>query len=280
MFKKGKNKLVAVLLMMLVVLSFSGCAQKSVNAGSSNSEAKNVESAVDKIKKSGKLVLGTSADYPPYEFHKEINGKDEIVGFDIEIAKEIADDLGVELEIKDMKFDGLLAALQAGKIDLVLAGMTPTEERKKSVDFSNIYYKAEQAVIVRAEDKDKYKTIDDLKGKKIGVQKGTTQEQIAKDEIQNAQLKSLGKVTDLVLELQNKKVDALVVERPVAASYVSKNGGMVISDVKFKNQDKGSAAAIKKGNTDLVNAVNKTLDRLNNEKLIDKFVIDANNMVE
>ncbi|TDT45650.1 ABC transporter substrate-binding protein [Fonticella tunisiensis] len=280
MFKKGKNKLVAVLIIMLVVLSFSGCAKNSANAGSSNNEAKNVESAVDKIKKSGKLVLGTSADYPPYEFHKEINGKDEIVGFDIEIAKEIAKDLGVELEIKDMKFDGLLAALQAGKIDLVIAGMTPTEERKKSVDFSNIYYKAEQAVIVRAEDKDKYKTTDDLKGKKIGVQKGTTQEQIAKDEIQNAQLKSLGKVTDLVLELQNKKVDALVVEHPVATSYVSKNAGMVISDVKFKDQDKGSAVAIKKGSTDLVNAVNKTLERLNNEKLIDKFVIDANNMVE
>jgi polar amino acid transport system substrate-binding protein len=276
MLKKGKKKLAAVLIMVVTVLSFSGCA-KALQADSTSIKK---ETAVDKIKKSGKLILGTSADYPPYEFHKAVNGKDEIVGFDIEIAKEIAKDLGVQLEIKDMKFDGLLAALQTGNVDLVIAGMTPTDERKKNVDFSNIYYKAEQAVIVRTADKDSYKVLDDLKGKQVGVQKGTTQEQIAKDEIQNVDLKSLGKVPDLMLELKTGNVDALVVEYPVAAAYVSKNNDLTISDVKFANQQKGSAVAFKKGNTEFVDAVNKTLDRLINEKLVDKYVIDANNMVE
>ncbi|MCS4517195.1 transporter substrate-binding domain-containing protein [Clostridium botulinum] len=134
-----------------------------------------------------------------------MNGKDEIVGFDITIAKEIAKDLGVKLEIKDMKFDGLLAALQSGNVDIVIAGMNPTEDRKKSVDFSKIYYQAIQSVVVRAEDKDKFKSLEEFKGKKIGVQKGTTQEEVAKKEMTNSEIKSLGKVTDLVLELQNKK---------------------------------------------------------------------------
>ena len=99
-------------------------------------------SALDKIKASGKIILGTSADYPPYEFHALVDGKDTIVGFDIELAKEIAKDLGVELEIKDMSFDGLLAALVSGNVDMVISGMTPTEERRQNVDFSDIYYQA------------------------------------------------------------------------------------------------------------------------------------------
>jgi arginine/lysine/histidine transporter system substrate-binding protein len=280
MFKKIKNKLSIVLIMLIVTLAFAGCGQKSANEGASNGEAPKAETKVDKIKKSGKLVLGTSADYPPYEFHKEINGKDEIVGFDIEIAKEIAKDLGVELEIKDMKFDGLLAALNTDNVDLVIAGMTPTEERKQSVDFSDVYYKAEQAIIVRTEDSDKYKTLQDLFGKKIGVQKGTTQEQIATDEIKDAQLKSLGKVTDLVLQIQNKMVDALVVEKPVAQAYVEKNKDLMLSAAQVENSEKGSAVAIKKGNTEFVDAVNKTIQRLESEGAVEKFVVEANKIAE
>jgi arginine/lysine/histidine transporter system substrate-binding protein len=275
MFKNVAKKFTAIILMMVLTLSLSACAKANANAGSAK-----VETEVDKIKKAGKLVLGTSADYPPYEFHKIVNGKDEIVGFDIEIAKEIAKDLGVELVIQDMKFDGLLAALQTGNIDLVIAGMSATEERKQSVDFSKIYYAAEQAVVVRTADKDKYKTLADLKGLAVGAQKGTTQEQIAKDEIENVQLKSLGKIPDLVLELKSKKVDALVIEYPVAASYASKNPDMTVSGIKFKNQEKGSAVALKKGSSALTAAIDKTIDRLLKDKLIEKFVVEANNMVE
>jgi arginine/lysine/histidine transporter system substrate-binding protein len=280
MIKKFKSKLVVLLTLIMVTVAFAGCSQKSADENNTGTEAQKMGAVMEKIKSSGKLVLGTSADYPPYEFHKVVNGKDEIVGFDIEIAKEIAKDLGVELEIKDMKFDGLLAALDTSNIDIIIAGMTPTEERKKNVDFSNIYYKAEQAIIVRTADKDKYKTLQDLAGKKIGVQKGTTQEQIAKDEIANAKLTSLGKIPDLILQLENQMVDATVVEKPVAESFVSKKNTLVIADAKVANNEKGSAIAIKKGNEDFVEQVNKTLERLNNEKAIEKFVVDANNMVE
>jgi arginine/lysine/histidine transporter system substrate-binding protein len=280
MIKKFKSKLVLMLVLIMVSISFAGCSQKTAVESNAGTETQKMGAIMEKVKSSGKLVLGTSADYPPYEFHKVTNGKDEIVGFDIEIAKEIAKDLGVELVIKDMKFDGLLAALETGNIDLVIAGMNPTEERKKSVDFSAVYYQAEQSVLIRTEDKDKYKSLSDLSGKRVGVQKGTTQEQVATDEIPGAQLKALGKVTDLVLQLQNDMVDAVVLEQPVATSYAGKNKGILVSDLYFDNKDKGAAAAIKKGNEDFVNEINKTLNRLMNDKLIEKFVVDANNIVD
>lgn len=271
--KKGMiKKISSVIVALTMVVSLSACTKKTDAS---------TASALDKIKKSKKLVLGTSADYAPYEFHKTVDGKDTIIGFDIAIAKEVAKDLGVELEIKDVKFDGLLAALQSGNVDMVMAGMTPTEERKKNVDFSKVYYTAVQEIIVRTEDKDKFNSIDDFKGKKIGVQKGSLQEEIAKDQMKDSELKSLGKVTDLVLELKNKKVDAIIVEKPVADAYVSKNLDMTLSKAKVKeSEDGGSAVAIKKGSEDFVNAVNKTLDRLINEKSIEKFVIEANEQVE
>ena len=100
-----------------------------VVAGGTKDSGSKGQSSLEKIKASGKIILGTSADYPPYEFQALIDGKDTIVGFDIELAKEIAKDLGVELEIKDMSFDGLLAALASGNVDMVISGMTPTEYR-------------------------------------------------------------------------------------------------------------------------------------------------------
>lgn len=278
MLKKKASKLLALLIASTVVFGFAGCGKAS--SASANAGTTKQESKVDKIKKAGKLVLGTSADYPPYEFHKSVDGKDEIVGFDVEIAKEIAKDLGVKLEIKDMDFKGLLNALDAGNIDIVLAGMTPTPEREKSVDFSNIYYKAEQKVVVRAEDKDKIKVADDLKGKKLGVQKGSIQEDIAKNQLPGAEPQALGKISDIVLALNTKKYDAAIIEGPVATSYVNANKNLVIADLQLKTEDAGSAAAVKKGNKDLVDAVNKTLERLNNEKAIDKLVTDANKLVE
>ena len=143
-------------------------------------------SPVERIKSSGKIILGTSADYPPYEFHALIDGKDTIVGFDVAIAKEIAKDLGVELEIKDMSFDGLLAALVSGNVDMVIAGMTPDEERRQSVDFSDIYYSAIHGAVIRKADMDKYgKDPASLADKMIGAQKGAIQVNIAKQQIKN-----------------------------------------------------------------------------------------------
>jgi polar amino acid transport system substrate-binding protein len=172
----------------------------------------------------------------------------------------------------------LLQALNTDKVDFVIAGMTPDAERKKAVDFSKIYYTAQQGVLVRAEDKDKYKTVADLKDKKVGVQLGTVQEKIGKDQIKDAKLVSLNKIPDLIMELKNKKVDALVVELPVANGYVANNKDLVVSAVQVKDDTGGSAIAIKKGNTNLVKSIDKTLDRIKGDGSIDKFVKEANDM--
>lgn len=271
-------------MLISLVLVLSACGQKpaaetAANGNSGQTETQK-ETKLDQIKKAGKIIVGTSADYPPYEFHKEVNKKDEIVGFDIEIAKAIAKDLGVTLEIKDMKFDGLLAALEAGNIDFIISGMTPTPERQASVDFTKIYYTAVQKAVVRTEDKEKYKTIEDLKGKRVGAQKGATQEQIVTKQMPQSEMKALGKISDLMLDLKNKKTEALVVELPVATAYLSKNPDLTVSDIQLSTEDSGSAIAVKKGSPELVEAMNKSLDKLINDKLIDKFVIEANDMVE
>jgi len=231
---------------------------------------------MSKIEKSGKLVVGTSAEYAPFEYHTQVDGKDTIIGVDISIIQEIAKDLGVQLEIVDMGFDGLLGALSTNKIDIVIAGMNPDAERKKAVDFSKIYYEAKQSVLVRAEDKDSIKSIKDLSGKKVGAQLGSTQEGLAKEQMTDSSLVSLGKIPDLVMELKNKKIDALVVELPVANGYIKNNKDLALSDIPVKIDSNGFAIAVKKGNSDLVELINKSLDRLMTDGSIDKFVQEAN----
>lgn len=252
MLKKMLKKLALLAIAGVMVLSLSGCQEKS-----------------------DKLVVGTSADYPPYEFHVLEDGKDKIVGFDMDIAAEIAKDMGKELEIKDMNFDALLGALEAGKIDIVMAAMTPDDEKKKNADFSEIYYKAEQGVVVRAEDKDKFKTVNDFKDVTVTVQLGTSQEEIASTQLIGCQVKTLKKVGDLVLDLKAKKCDAIIVELPVAKAYVKENPDLIISDVEVQDDVGGAAAAVTKGETELLNQIDKTLKRLAEEGKIDEFVTKA-----
>lgn len=274
--KKHLVKIMSIGLIVSLSVTLFGCAPASTSNKVSSESTKN---KVDEIKKAGMILVGTSGDYPPYEFHGEVNGKDEIVGFDIEIAKQVAKDLGVKLVIKDMKFDALLASLDTNKVDFVMAGMTPTPERAASVDFSKVYYTAIQTIVIRAKDKDLIKSLGDLKNKNIAVQKGSIQEGIAKDQLPGSKAIALPKISDEVLELKNNKVDALIVEAPVAAAYISNNKDLIIADVKLKGDDTGSAIAIKKGNSALVDEVNKTLDKLIAEKQIDKLVSEATDKV-
>jgi len=270
------KKLIAFVAVSTIAISMVGCGSNAKKESASSNA-----SALEAIKSKGKLVIGTSADYPPYEFHKEVDGKDEIVGFDIEIAKQFAKDLGVELEIKDMAFDGLLVALQADKVDMVFAGMTPTEERKQNVDFSDIYYTATHRFIVRSGDETKITSMDDLKGKTIGVQKGSIQADIAKEKFGEENLKALDKVTDLVLDLKNNKVDAVLAELPVGEINVSKNTGIaIVKDLVVTDPTGGCAIAMKKDSTELQAEINKTIKKLQDEDKIKDLVKQANEMVE
>ena len=258
--------------------SESTSESSSESSEENNSQANN-NGAVAKIKEKGELVMATSPDYPPYEFKIMENGKEKIVGFDINIAEEIAKDMGVNLRVLELDFNGLLVSLNADKADMVMAGMTPDEERIKAVDFSEIYYLAEQGIMVSAKNKDSLNTFESLAGKKIGVQKGSVQEKIALEQLPNSKVVSLVKLPNIILELKSGNIDAAIVELPVAEGYVKQYQELVISDAKVIDETGGSAIAIKKGNQDLVDQINSTIKRLQDEGLIDKYVIEANEIV-
>lgn len=279
--KKGIiKKLMAIAAVATIAIGMVGCGSGTTTEKKEGNAAPAAKATtLDAIKSKGKLVVGTSADYAPYEFHTQVDGKDQIVGFDIEIAKQFAKDLGVELEIKDMAFDGLLVALQADKVDMVFAGMTPTEERKKNVDFSDIYFTATHRFMLRSGEEAGISKMEDLKGKKIGVQKGSIQEGIAQANFEAGNIKSLDKVPDLVLDLKNKKIDAVLVESTVADLTVQKNQGIAIaSGLEVQDPDGGCAIAMKKGSTELQTEINKTLKKLKDEDKVKQFFVDANKL--
>ena len=272
--KKGLiKKVVASALLGIMTMGLVGCGSAD------NTSSKETKDLLETIQEKGKVVVGMSADYAPYEFHYiDENGKDVIGGFDVDIANEIADAIGVELVIQEMDFDALVAALPAGKIDLVISGMNPTEERAKVVDFSEIYYNSQHGILVRAEDVDKYKTFADLEGAKVGAQLGSTQEQIAKDEIPNADLQLLANVNNLILELKSGKVDAIVMEKPVAEMAVKTNPELAVGKPTYEEESGGNAVGVAKGNEDLLAKVNKVIKELNETGKMDEYILKANEL--
>lgn len=264
------------LLSMFMVLSMLFLVACS---GGNNSSDKNLNK-LEQIKKNGKIVVGTSADYPPYEFHAMINGKDEIVGFDIEIAKKIAEEIGVEIEIQDMGFDAVLAGVGTGIIDIGIAGVSKTKERDEVMDFSNIYYDSTHTVITTASSNESYKSIEDFEGKTVGVQLGSIQEGIAQKELKDVNIKSVGKVTDLILELKTGIVDLIIVETAVAESYVKQNSDLKLGEIIFSDDEGGSSVITANGEDELMEVINKVIEKLKSSGDIDKFVADANELAE
>lgn len=280
------KKLVAFLLIAVLTLSLVSCANSSKNtstggsnksaqtgsnsASTSSSKSSDSSSSLDRIKKAGVIVMGTSADFPPYESHQLINGEDKIVGFDVDIAQAVAKGLGVKLKIEDMKFDGLIAALQAGKIDMIVAGMTPTPERAKSVDFSDLYYIGKQVLVIK-KDNNSIKTVDDLKGKKLDAQLGTTSEKAARS-IKGATVIPIDKVSTEIMEVKTGKVDGVVVEQTVAQAYLKENPDLKIVEIPELKSEEGSAIAVKKGDKALLAEINKVLKQLKDSGEYDKLI--------
>lgn len=273
--KKGLMKKVIVAVMLgVMTMGFVGCGASSNKASDNNST-----DLLETIQEKGKLVVGMSADYAPYEFHYiDENGKDVIGGFDVDIANEIADAIGVELVIQEMDFDALVSALPAGKVDVVISGMNPTEERAKVVDFSDIYYNSQHGILVRTEDADKYKTFADLEGAKVGAQLGSTQEQIAKAEIPNADLQLLANVNNLILELKSGKVDAIVMEKPVAEMAVKNNPDLAVGEPTYEEKTGGNAVGVAKNNPELLAKINEVINELNESGKMDDYILKANEL--
>jgi len=240
---------------LLAVLWQTGCRMQSKEIGKEAGK-------LDKIKAAGKIVVGTSADYPPYEFHLLPELESGMVGIDIDIAEAIAANLNVKLEIKDIVFSKLFDELVAGNIDLALAGLTPTESRKHIVDFSIPYYQAMQNMLIRTEDKEQIRLLDDLRGKVVATQKGSIQEDMARNMVTGATFFLHERIDELIAALLQKKVDAVFLEKPVAETYAAKDPSLLNLECDTDSMPLGSAAAVRKGDADLLQRVNEILAKL------------------
>ncbi|WP_238162677.1 ABC transporter permease subunit [Cohnella sp. AR92] len=216
------------------------------------------------------ITMGTSPDYPPYE-NVDAAAGGKIVGLDIDIAQAIADKLGYELKIAPSDFDGLIAALQSKRVDFVMSGMSVTEERKKSVDFSDTYYVASNTIVSRQDSG--LNTLEDLAGKKVGVQLGSTQEKVV-SEIENPTVLKLNKIPDLIQALKANRVDAVIVEDAVAAGYAQSNNDLNIAMIPAGDSGEGYAIAFPKG-SELSAPFNEALQEMKNDgslrQMIDKW---------
>lgn len=213
----------------------------------------------------GVLVMATNAEFPPYEFHDG----GEIVGIDAEIAKAIADELGMELEIEDIAFDSIIPEITSGKADMGLAGMTVTEDRKQNVDFSDTYAKASQKIIVKEDSE--IASPDDLAGVIVGVQQGTTGDIYVSDlEEENTTVERYNKGFEAVQALSQGKIDAVVIDGEPAKTFVAQTEGLKILEESFTDEE--YAIAVKKGNTDLLDKINGALKTLKDNGTLDKIV--------
>lgn len=281
------KKLLTFLLALTLLFSLFACNSTGEEDGQENGDStegnETVQtsgelSRIDKIKQEGKLRIGTSADYPPYEFHTEIDGVDTIVGFDIALCQYIADDLGVTLEVTDMSFDSLLISLQQDKFDIVAAGMSPDEERLKAADFTDKIFESEQSIILRKADVALYPTTAELAGASIGVQKGTIQEGIAEG-ITDKVVK-LTKLSELITELKTGKVDAVCIDYPCATAYVSGNDDLIVSDIEIEYEGPGTCLAVQKGETEWVEYLNGIIQTVNEDGTMDQFIAEASMLAD
>ena len=256
-------KKITALVLALMLLAVSSCA---------------LADHLDDIKKSGKLVVGAEVSFAPFEFYMTgEDGKEYEAGFEMDLARQIAEDLGVELEIADQQFNGLITALQVGEVDLVISGMTATEERRNAVDFSDTYYVGEQPFVVREADVEKYKTYDDIKGKMVGAQLGTIQQTILETQFPECESLLLPKVPTLLMELLNGNIEGVICSRIVATSYMNIYDGLAFAEIPVDSNKNGVGVAVAKGddNATLLAAVNATVERVVADGTYDAWVEKA-----
>ena len=277
------KKLSAMLMAGAMMMSLAACGS---SASSASSEAVSSEAASSEVASSaasseaasaaelttvtpGKLTMSTNAAFPPYESTDD-NGN--FVGIDIDVATAIAEKLGLELQVDDMDFDAALLAAQNGKSDMVMAGVTVTDERQKVMDFSDTYAEGIQSVIV-PEDSD-IASVDDLAGKTIGTQRGTTGYIYCTDDFGEDSVVAYDNGLTAVQALNNGQVDAVVIDNAPAKEFVAANTGLKILDTAYAQED--YAIGVAKGNTALLDAINGALKELQADgtlqSIVDKYI--------
>lgn len=264
------KKAAALVLGAAMVMGLTACGSSNIGGGTTAAGSESGSEAGSG--KNGVLKVGLSADYPPFELYAEVDGKRQMVGSDVKLAEYIADALDMELELTDMSFDGLIGSLDEGKFDLVISGMTIMEGRK--CEFSDPYYVAEQALLVKKENVDKYAELGDLMGQKIGGQMGALQADLASEYAgDGAQI--VGNVQDMVMMVAEDKLDGLICEKCVAQSAVAKNPDLAIASVQIPVDDKNEiAVCIKEGNTEMLEKVNEVIAEVSKKNLYGDWMME------
>ncbi len=243
--------MVSLMLCICMAVAVAGCGGKKFN----------------NPKKGDELIMATNAYFEPYEYYEG----DAVVGIDAEIAQAIADKMGMTLKIEDMEFDSIIAAVNSGKAHIGVAGMTVTEDRLENVDFSDSYTTATQVIIVQ--EGSEIAGADDLEGKKVGVQLGTTGDIFAAD-IKDVQLEQYNKGMDAVQALANGMIDAVIIDNEPAKQFVAKAEGLTILEEEFVTEE--YAIAVAKGNEELLDDINKALDAIiadgTVKGIVDKYI--------
>lgn len=282
------KKALSLMTAAALVLSLAACGSTASSAASSeaaSSEAASSDAASSEAASSeaasetetaelstvepGKLIMSTNAAFPPYEMTTDAG---EFEGIDIETAQAIADKLGLELQIDDMDFDAALLAVQQGKSDMVMAGVTVTDERQNVMDFTDTYATGIQSIIVK-EDSD-IASVDDLAGKKIGTQRGTTGYLYCSDDFGDENVVAYDNGLTAVQMLNNGQVDCVVIDNAPAKEFVAANPGLKLLDTAYVEEN--YAIGVGKGNTELKDAINTALEELKADgtlqAIVDKYI--------
>ena len=265
------KKFLALMLAMLMALSLVACGGGN-NAADDNNANDGDDAAMTKV------VLGTSADYAPFEFmYPDESGEMVYGGIDVSVAQYIADEMGVELQVENMGFDYLLTSLDKGDFDIVLAAMEATPDRLENADFSDPYYTdVPPAILVKADKADQYKTLADFNGKSIGAQTATTKLDMV-NEMEGVNPVALQSVLDLVNELVYDKVDAILVDGGVAQQYADANPDLVICSAssELPTAEPYCIAVAKGDPKGLLDGINAALAKMASENKIETFIADA-----
>lgn len=260
------KKFLALALAAILAVSLAACGGSSTPYASiANVKAEDFSSytgaTIDAIKAAGKLVVGTEAQYAPFEF---LDANANFVGCDMWLAQQMANALGVKLEVVDMSFDGILPAVKSGQVDIGIAAFTVTEERAKEIDFTEVYQRDQQLLIVQKGQETTMNTKEALAGQKVGAQRGTVQSLLIQSALPNSELFELDKWPSLAMEVANGNIAAIVVDGAVGEGLVAANDKIAVADFEFTKEEAnfGKAAIVDKSKTDLTELANAVIAKV------------------
>ena len=254
--------------------------EKAEEPGAAEEGAKEATGRLKAIQDAGVLKVATSPDYPPYEFEDITkDGQEKYVGADMELAKYIADKLGVKLEIEAMAFDACMAAVGEGRVDLTLCGMVPKEERKSTMDFSDIYYNdGDQLIVILKENAAQYKTLADFAGQSVAAQNGTLQYTLVTEQIPDAKCEIVSAITDGIMMLKTGKAAGIALASVAADNYLANYPDLVACEEKFEYTSLGVVAGVVKNEPEFLAELNSIIKEVEDNGLYNQWIEEASEL--